>query len=213
MWQWHWLAVTQVPNLHNQLVLSRISHQIWRVGSQDYLYSGNYRRKKKHAILFRHSFFCHWLPFSAEALWVCEIHHSFVLAFPFFFFLITFCPPLLLSSVPNLLTSSLPTPLLRCLFLKVIRIYVKDLSPSFSPALCPPFPSMSWRFNRTSYCCSVSRECPTPCWGWGMASLRSRTGKWPRWPKWPPGRTRCGRQQTTLSGWEIVIMRKIKNID
>lgn len=62
---------------------------------------------------------------------MCETHHSVVLAFRF--------NPLTPSSVHNLLTSSLP--LLRHVsFFFVITIYDKDLSPSFPPALCPPFP-------------------------------------------------------------------------
>ncbi len=202
---WQWLAVKQVLN-HNQSVLSGISLQIWRCGSQDYLYSGNYRRKRDTYNPVLQSSFHTLLSWGTFGVWDPS-HHCVCF---FFFFFLNF---LSLFSVPILLTSSPPTPLL-CLLLFVITIYHKDLSPSFSPALCPPFPSMSWRFKRTSYCCccSVSRECPTPCWGLGTACLRSRTGKWPRWPKWPPGRTRCGRQQRTLWAREIVIMRK-KNKD
>lgn len=134
-------------------------------------------------VVIINTFFAHCLPLSAEALLVCETITALCLLF-----ILTFS------------SCSQPVYLLY-LFLFMITIYDKDLSPYFL-SLCPPFPSMSWRLNRTSYCCcccccSVSRECPTPCWGWGSTCLRSHTGKWPWWPKRPPGRRRCGRQQTT----------------
>lgn len=43
----------------------------------------------------------------------------------------------------------------------------------------------------------VSAVCPTPCWDWGKACLRSRTGKWPRWLKRPRGRKHCRQEQKT----------------
>lgn len=117
-------------------------------------------KKKNMQSCFATVFFSHCLPFPPEALLVCETHHSIVLAFYFFYFnlLFHFSCPLCPTFFPPLFL----------LYCSAITIYDKDLSPSFSPVLCPPFPSMSWRFNGTSSCCcSVSRECPYALLGLG----------------------------------------------
>ena len=150
---------------------------MWRCGSQDYLYSGSYKQ-----------FLFSLLLSSAEALLVCEARHSVVLAFPFHPLsalpLFTTClPPLFLSSAvsPSFLWSQYMIKTFPLLFLQP------------SVLLSPPLHVLTLQQDLPlSCCCSVSRESPMPCWGWGPASLRSRTGKWPRWPKRPPGRKRCG---------------------
>lgn len=109
-WQSNWFFWTQSVGPVENISLA-----------SDYLYSGNYRTKKKKIQSgFTTVLSSHWLLVPAEALLVFETYHRVVLVFFLFFFVIS----LFLPCVPNLLTCLLPH-LLLLLFFSCLN----DLSP------------------------------------------------------------------------------------
>lgn len=140
-----------------------------RAWQLDYVRCCNHRRKVKHTLLVSSLLAS---PSQLRHFW-CETCHSVVIKLKNK----TKKP----SSDPNLLTSSVMfshymwkhkgSPVLLSL-----RVFVSARPPAAAV---------------------VSAVCPTPCWDWGKACLRSRTGKWPRWLKRPRGRKHCRQEQKT----------------